>query len=310
MSIRVRVVLSIVTTVLVAVATLPAATVSAAASPPGRNGLLAFIRFADLYVGTLEGSNLHRLTATGGVSDPRWSPDGTTIAFSRAGYIWKIRTDGSGLTRLFAGSHPAWSPDGRSLIYGALDSDGLSAVYVRSLISGMITLIDNYQDSGGCPYEYSPGPSGSFTAGGPVLYGAFEYGGYDSFCGQQPTDALVQRLAVGHPNSQNLVMTVTGYARVASVDAAPTGTTFVFATDAGIQSGQVRMYLGNTKSHAKRRLTSASGVLTPVFAADGASVLYAIPVNGHWVLNRVWVKSGQVTRVLIDASQASVQPLH
>jgi Tol biopolymer transport system component len=271
---------------------------------------MAFVRFADLYVGTLEGSNLLRLTTTGGVSDPRWSPDGTTIAFSRAGHIWTIKADGSGLTRLFVGSHPSWSRDGRSLVYDAPDSDGLGAVFVQSLTGGTGAEIDYYQDSGGCPYEYSPGPSGSFAADGHVLYDAFEYGGYDPQCGELPTDALVERMAVGHPNSRVTAMSVKGYAQVASVDAAPTGTAFVFATDAGVQSGQARMYLGDTVRHGKRRLTSASGVLTPVFAADGASVLYAIPVNGHWVLNRVWLKSGGVRTVLSDASQASVQPLH
>src|SRR4051794_5358186 len=253
MSIRVRVVLSIVVTVLLALAAIPEASRPASASPPGRNGLVAFVRFADLYVSALNGNDLHRLTTTGGISDPRWSPDGSTIVFTRAGYIWTIKADGSGLTRLFVGSHASWSRDGRSLVYGAPDLDGIVAVYVRSLTSGLVTMIDDYQDSGGCPYEYSPVPGGSFAADGHVLYGVLEYGGYDPQCGHIPTDALVQRQFPGQQGSRVTAMSVRGYSQVASVDAAPTGTALVLATDAGVQAGQSRLYLGDTKRHTRRR---------------------------------------------------------
>jgi len=48
---------------------------------------------------------------------PSWSPGGDRIVFDSTadGYLWLVRTDGTGLTRLTAGNHrdvsPVWSPD-------------------------------------------------------------------------------------------------------------------------------------------------------------------------------------------------------
>jgi Tol biopolymer transport system component len=60
------------------------------------------------------------------------SPDGARIAFSMAGHLWTLNTDGSGLKRMTRARQtvdsPAWSPDGR---YLALRLDaGCSEVHV------------------------------------------------------------------------------------------------------------------------------------------------------------------------------------
>jgi Tol biopolymer transport system component len=65
---------------------------------------------------------------------PSWSPDGTEIAFAgQRGYestetdIYKINTDGSGMTRLtndpHIGDSPAWSPGGEKIAYEILAAD-------------------------------------------------------------------------------------------------------------------------------------------------------------------------------------------
>jgi Tol biopolymer transport system component len=97
----------------------------------------------DLFVVDSDGGNRRRLTE-GQYKDrgPRWSPDGSRIAFysNRSGLyqLWTIHPDGSGLTRvsdvdLNAGL-PTWSPDGKRLattLYGVdevgiFDADGVS----------------------------------------------------------------------------------------------------------------------------------------------------------------------------------------
>ena len=79
----------------------------------------------DLFVVRPDGTGLRQLTGDRFKDrQPRWSPDGTRIAFysNRGGSyeIWTIRADGSGLERATAhpgarAYHPIWSPDGRWL---------------------------------------------------------------------------------------------------------------------------------------------------------------------------------------------------
>lgn len=80
---------------------------------PGSDGAYA------LYVAPISGCAAKRVTR-GVAGDPTWSPDGRWIAYDTSGYgdIYKVRPNGTGLTRLFAGHgvnegwSPAWSPNG------------------------------------------------------------------------------------------------------------------------------------------------------------------------------------------------------
>jgi TolB protein len=88
-------------------------------SPLGGTGL-----GGDVYTVAPDGSNLVRRTTLGDVFAPAWSPDGTTIAFSRTGLdpnVFVMDADGTNLRRVTTGEEekvqPAWAPDGRSLMY-------------------------------------------------------------------------------------------------------------------------------------------------------------------------------------------------
>jgi Tol biopolymer transport system component len=80
----------------------------------------------DIYVVNADGTGKTRLTRDPAEEfDPAWSPDGTTIAFSRftAGryQIWVMNSDGSGARQLTHGdgaaSDAAWSPDGDRIAF-------------------------------------------------------------------------------------------------------------------------------------------------------------------------------------------------
>jgi len=94
---------------------------------------------SEIHVMHADGSG--RIALTAGPGDdwwPRWSPDGTTIAFVRTVggdlEIHVMNPDGSGSTRLTQGARdwlPQWSPDGSRIVFLS-DRDGQREVYVMN----------------------------------------------------------------------------------------------------------------------------------------------------------------------------------
>jgi Tol biopolymer transport system component len=101
------------------------------ASARGRNGVLNYGEISsiatELYVMDADGRNRRRLTRTRNINElaPSWSPDGTTLAYTRGrSYqnaevysIWQVNPDGSCPKALLAGrprgnwyASPAWRP--------------------------------------------------------------------------------------------------------------------------------------------------------------------------------------------------------
>ncbi|HKR66429.1 MAG TPA: S9 family peptidase [Thermoanaerobaculia bacterium] len=90
------------------------------------------------------------------VSSPRWSPDGTRIAYvltkadlDRSAYdsdVWIVNADGTNdrqLTRAASSeTHPQWSPDGKQLAFLS-DRSGRNAIYIINVDGGEARQLSN-----------------------------------------------------------------------------------------------------------------------------------------------------------------------
>jgi hypothetical protein len=102
----------------------------------------------DIFVMKVDGTDIRQLTTTGTDYDPHWSPDGTSLAFTReeivridgqghaTSDIFMMSADGTNVRRLTEGNeqstflHPEWSPDGTKIAYVAGVTGGPGALVV------------------------------------------------------------------------------------------------------------------------------------------------------------------------------------
>jgi WD40 repeat protein len=95
-------------------------------SPDGKSIVYAAAN-GDINLVQSDGTGAHKLAPAGGVSSGfSWSPDGTTIRFSRDGSLWEMASNGSNLHQLLSGWRTSddkccgkWSPDGEYFVFAA-----------------------------------------------------------------------------------------------------------------------------------------------------------------------------------------------
>jgi Tol biopolymer transport system component len=80
----------------------------------GRDGQVAFTRSGDVWTASLGASRYteRRMTWNGAAAHPRWSPDGTRLAFDARGRVVVMTANGTGRRTVArnGASQPAWSP--------------------------------------------------------------------------------------------------------------------------------------------------------------------------------------------------------
>jgi Tol biopolymer transport system component len=102
---------------------LPSPAPTIAVPLPGSSlGKLAWVQDGDLWIRVLPEGGPVRLTDSGGVSAPRWSPSGEWLAFRQDAQVWLIQADGQGAYAVDGGGVIdtfAWSPVDDQLAYVA-----------------------------------------------------------------------------------------------------------------------------------------------------------------------------------------------
>ena len=132
---------------------------------------IVFCLDGDIYVMNDDGSRRRRLTrnTTALDNDPRWSPDGTQIAFTRdmdrtqrqtTAEVFVMNADGKDPQRLthnnVIDAYPAWAPDGRSLVFTSTRS-GRWEVFVINLATHVVTqLTGGDEDTASASPDWSP----------------------------------------------------------------------------------------------------------------------------------------------------------
>ncbi len=95
----------------------------APAAYPGADGRIAFVRAGDIFTIEPDGTGSRRLTSSHRTAGPRWSPNGTKIAYLNRGNLWVMTETGADKTQITRAApavtdgRPTWSPNGRYLAF-------------------------------------------------------------------------------------------------------------------------------------------------------------------------------------------------
>ncbi|HEY7280338.1 MAG TPA: hypothetical protein VID47_01985 [Actinomycetota bacterium] len=140
------------------------------ATPPGRNGRIAYVfnhpRYSKLLTARPDGSDIRRLVKIPDISSLDWSPDARRIVFCGLAvppsaapprdHIFLVQSDGTGRRRLtrYAGHdcEPTWSPDGEWIAFDRRLASGATRILaIRPDGTGVHLLVPNAADP-----QYSP----------------------------------------------------------------------------------------------------------------------------------------------------------
>jgi TolB protein len=230
---------------------------------------------------------------------PRWSPDGTKIAFLRYTNLdedgmgnYEIHvanadgTDVRNLTGDGGADGPEWSPDGRRLVFSSYIGDAHGLFIIGSDGSGERLLIDDPV------YDMSPNwsPDGSKIV--------FDRG---FFGNDRGSDIYV--VATNGTGLRSLT-TAPGYEQ--DPKWSPDGTRIAYMGD---QSGSNQVWVMNSDGTGHQQLTDmpAGKVSDLAWSPNGSAIAFNVYAKGNW---DVWVvdADGSDLRPLADTRDAEISP--
>ncbi len=263
----------------------------AAPSPPPTTGeRIVFTstrdgsRSYDIYVMRPDGSEQTRLTDDPAEDlDPRWSPDGTRIAFStsRDGdrEIYVMNADGSAPTRLTNSLGPdlvpAWSPDGRRMAFASL-RDGNTDIYVMNTDgTGQTRLTDNPAHE--LEPEWSPD------------------GRHIAFVSDR---ALNNNIYVMNPDGSGQIALTNGEDPKTSPRWSPDGRRIAFQ---GLGYGGIQIFVMNADGSGQTPLGSnASDDQDPSWSPDGQKITFTSRRDGNLEIYIMNADGSNPTRLTFD----------
>ena len=128
----------------------------------------------DIYVIDLDGSGRTRLTQGLGAGSPKWSPDGSKIAYANEAGIGVMNADGGGhvqLTNSEEDGAVAWSPDGTKLVFESGRDHPFGEIYTMNADGSGVQRLTTNEVFDGDPAWSPDGALIAFVSHGEAEFG-------------------------------------------------------------------------------------------------------------------------------------------